>query len=336
MLFLLQKFRLYLGRLQKENELKASLRGTKPLDFPVGDLPGSFGFQNSFPMGQNAINDNFRHTGNRIPVDDVGQKVHEGELKGMVSFTRSRKIKDPLTNNLPDHQKSSITTQTDPTHSIKSLDDSFEFQSLESTRQTQQWNEVPMMQLQQPSKQIPKQEPKPYSLLEVNCKTRLFSSPVPEHHFQVNFQHPSPSADIQMPPSENGGRIEFLGGSVINSIPLTVDSQIIYPEAFKATSSITSAMKNQIVDQHCIDNWTPVQQKIIAGGSALVPSLEENIQFLLQEYGRGENIGYQNGCYNPELFDELQTDCNGELGAYWDKPRDSIESTFIDHGLFIA
>ncbi|KAM2745278.1 hypothetical protein PS2_021036 [Malus domestica] len=101
----LQKYRLYLGRLQKENDLKSSFGGLKRSDSPSKDAQGSFGLQNSISIQQNDLaHGSFSVSGNNLIAQCVDPKSHEGDAKGIVSEPVAE-IKKGSNRNIPDSQK---------------------------------------------------------------------------------------------------------------------------------------------------------------------------------------------------------------------------------------
>ncbi|KAH6801892.1 response regulator 11 [Perilla frutescens var. frutescens] len=88
----LQKYRLYLSRLQKENELKATFSGAKHTDLSPKDLAGNVCLQN--PASKNSTclkpniqaDENYAVSGHKIPVHHDDPKICEGNVKASVSM----------------------------------------------------------------------------------------------------------------------------------------------------------------------------------------------------------------------------------------------------------
>lgn len=102
----LQKYRLYLTRLQKENDLKACFGGIKHSDTASPDHSVSFSTQTSITMPQEVIsNGNFIFSGNDLPAQNANSKGHEIDMKGISSVPRE-KPKGTLIAEVPNKQES--------------------------------------------------------------------------------------------------------------------------------------------------------------------------------------------------------------------------------------
>ncbi|XP_054804891.1 two-component response regulator ORR26-like isoform X2 [Prosopis cineraria] len=98
----LQKYRLYLSRLQKENDQRSSSSGTKPSDFPLKDSAGNFGFQNSINRQQNDVAVNsYKYSDVTLQSHASETKIHDGDLKAIVSDSASEKRR-ALSSIIPD------------------------------------------------------------------------------------------------------------------------------------------------------------------------------------------------------------------------------------------
>ncbi|KAF8413762.1 hypothetical protein HHK36_001755 [Tetracentron sinense] len=299
----LQKYRLYWSRLQKQNESVTSFAGTP--DFSSKDPPGSFGLQSSINMHQNnAVNSNFGYSGNKILVEDVGPRIHEGDLEGIVSFLPVAEPKKALRGHVPDPQKTSSSSPMGLTHYLKSMGPDVNYASFKATVPNQHpWSgEASAMQF----KQQLKQEHEPYLLLG-DGYTHL-PLPIP-NHIQVHHLMPAPSiyprtsiterdesGPIEVQPfctEYRSNHITSLSpvGRTIGSFSVEADRQIIYPQALEAISTITCCDFNQ----NFVNNLESDQQNLIPGSESALASLQEDLQlFLLQGYGYAENIELQN------------------------------------------
>lgn len=106
----LQKYRLYLSRLQKEDDQKSSSSGNKHSDFSPKDSPGSFVFQNSTSKQPNDVAvDSYKysdvplksHTHNTTAAD-VAATSHDGDLKGIISESSTEKRRALSGSSIPD------------------------------------------------------------------------------------------------------------------------------------------------------------------------------------------------------------------------------------------
>ncbi|KAI3467646.1 hypothetical protein Pfo_024309 [Paulownia fortunei] len=110
----LQKYRLYLSRLQKENELKAASGGIKLSDISSKDPAGNVCLQSS--ISQNSVtvqqkivtNENYAVPGYKIQIHNHDAKVCEGNLKRILSVPMAAEPKKTLFGDVTDPPISSI------------------------------------------------------------------------------------------------------------------------------------------------------------------------------------------------------------------------------------
>ncbi|KAF8408366.1 hypothetical protein HHK36_007515 [Tetracentron sinense] len=338
-----KKYRLYLSRLQKQNEPKTSFAGIKQSDFSSKDPPGSFDLQRSITMHQNnAANINFGYCGHKILVQDMDSQIHEGDLKGIVSALPIAEPKKALMGEIPDPQKTSSSSRMGLTESLRSLVPDVNYASFECTFSKQHcWSgEVPVMQLKQLKQ-------------EHDGNTHL-PLPSPRHHIQMDPLQSAPSICPRTSIMERGksGPIEIkpfyteyrsnhvTSKSPVDSFSVQADSHIINSQDFEAISTFRSSMKNHGLNQNFINNSESVQPNSIPGnGSNLVPSHEDLEFFSLQGYGYTENIGLQNIEFSDYTDSELITELPGHLynGLRLNCDYlDLIEYLTVDQGLFIT
>ncbi|KAL6319646.1 hypothetical protein AAG906_026675 [Vitis piasezkii] len=312
----LQKYRLYLSRLQKENELKTS-EGMKQQDFTCP--AGSLGFQTSTLIHpKDAANCNLKYTGNDMLLIDMGTRIcREADKKGTVSIL-PMDLKETSTSNFLDSQRANVSSQT-------ILSRPFNYQSSQSNMTSQKWNEAPMEQFKQP----PKQEPEPYALLEDDFSHALQSAP--QHLVQVDLQCSAYSVGpgTAVPERDKPGSVMI---TPMRSQSRSNHGQIVNPETSDAISNFKVGMKNQMVGLNCLNDCEPIQQKIFTVGDS---SLGSQVGCAYTE-----SIGLQDidllDYYNSELIDELETSYYADLGLNWDNDCDSVQNPFVDQGLFTA
>ncbi|KAI4343356.1 hypothetical protein L6164_010716 [Bauhinia variegata] len=133
----LQKYRLYLSRLQKENDQKSSSCGLKLSDLPSKDPPESFGCQNLISRQQNDDKVKLDGFEGSVKPQNVDAK---SDLKG-ISESSSEKRR-ALTNNIINIADKKIRRS-----SLESQGKSQVFDCTIPTRYS--WSEVPEMQLKQ-------------------------------------------------------------------------------------------------------------------------------------------------------------------------------------------
>lgn len=321
----LQKYRLYLSRLQRENELKSS-EGMDQQDFtcPVGSL----GFQTSTLMQpKDSATCHLEYIGNNnvLPMEMGTRICHESDKRGTVPIL-PMDLKETWTSNFLDHQRAKVSPQT-------ILSCPFKYQSSHSNRTTQKWREAPLDQFKQP----PKPEPDPYSLLEDDFSRALKSAP--QNPNQVDLPCSAYSVGVGSSAPER----DKLGSVMV--APTCSQSRSnhrqIDPETSDANSSPKFGMKNQIANPNCWNDRGPIQQKIFAVGDsslgsqvgcAYTESTGLQDQHLFDQYKDIDLFDY----YNSELIDELETCYYNGLGFNCDNDCDSVQIPFVDQGLFTA
>ncbi|XP_010248810.1 PREDICTED: two-component response regulator ORR26-like isoform X2 [Nelumbo nucifera] len=349
----LQKYRLYLSRLQKQNQPKSSFCGTKQSDFTSKDPTGSFGIQNSIIMRQNSAgNSSFGYCGNKILVQDVGSEIYESDLKGVISFLPVTEPKKALAADASILQKSSNGSGIGPTHSFGSLGPDVKY----NIQSPNCWNgEIPVMQFAQP-----KQEQDPYRVLE-DSYAPLPPSGGPRDQIQANGLQPALSINPRTSVTENSKaittEIEPLcteygsnhAGDIsrkrqrIDSFSVGGDTDVANARAFgyMSTSNGSPPMKNHSFDQIYINNWDSPQPNIIPEGGSILISPHEDLEIhSLQGYGYTENVGFNNTEFltfeHPVPITEPSNHLIDGLRFNYDYPCDSMEYPLIDRSLFIA
>ncbi|OVA17586.1 SANT/Myb domain [Macleaya cordata] len=348
----LQKYRLYLSRLQKPNDPKTSFCGIKQQDFGQKDPPASFAHQSSIPVHQNsAASCSFGYSSNNLLVQDAGSEIHEGDLKGIISFLPVKEPRNALNGDLPSPQKGN-GSQISLTHSFGSPEPDVSNISFEATiPQKHAWSrEVPIMQL----KQQPKQEHKPYGYT-------LLPLPSQQHNIQAESLHPGPSINLGTSITERDKTspfeikplcTEYRSNSIKNVSPtahiidpLQAEKKIVIPQDFGAMSTINTelpSMKHHGFTQHCTSTWESDQRNLIPGiGSTLFASQEELQLNFLQDYAFVEDVELNNieflNYQDPELFADVPTHLYDRLKFNNDYLCEStLEYPIMDQGLFIA
>ncbi|XP_010251342.1 PREDICTED: two-component response regulator ORR26-like [Nelumbo nucifera] len=350
----LQKYRLYLSRLQKQNESKAPFCGTKQSDFTPKDTPGSFGIENSIKMHQNnAANSSYGYCGNKILLQNVGSEIHENDLKGIISFLPITEPRKALAGDVSNTQKSSNGSRVGLSHSFGSLGPDVNYPTIQSPNC---WNtDIPVIQFAQKAKQ----EKEPYILLEDNYMHLPPSGP--QNQIQADGLQSSPPINSR-PVTEKGKVIateikplcteygsNHVGdisrrGQGINLFSVQADKDVANAQAFgyMPTATGSSPMRNQSFDQIYINNWNSLQPSIIPEGGSFLSSSHEDLEpcSLQGGYGYTETVGFNNEeilAYEhldltadppSHLYDGLRFNC--------DYPCDSMEYPLMDRGLFIA
>ncbi|CAM8924012.1 unnamed protein product [Rhodiola kirilowii] len=277
----LQKYRLYLAKVQSDNDQKTSSGGLKHQPFSPGDSAGSFDFGSVFPLDQkNTAAAQFSYSSNRLLVDDLGMGFLEGETEGtMVSFSPAGKPKTPWKNDLPVPQKTNVTPQIQPVQTnFSSLDRSYNYQQFEPTA-TLQWNKTPMMQFTRPNQQIT-------SCLNVGNTYWPRSNPIAAQPFQDTFQ---PGFNISTSPSLQAP------ATGIYRAPPTVTLQTKFPSV---TQNHNVNPKYFHAEQRNSGTEAPLSSFLNGNENDAIESC------FFQGLG-GSGINKNNECFIPDLMDEL-------------------------------
>ncbi|XP_022726750.1 two-component response regulator ORR26-like isoform X2 [Durio zibethinus] len=338
----LQKYRLYLSRLQKESDSKNSFIGMKHSDPPSKDSAASFGLHNSMNVIQDDVsNDTSCFSVNNLLAQNVDLKGHEGNRKGTTSVPVSEH-KGALPVDIPDpHAAKSLEISFD--HSLGSVDSGINFASFNSTNAAQNsWSEIPEIQFKQECE----------SLLE-NGFNQL---PLPgsQHHMRTEYLQPAASISsgpsitekvasssrIGVKPLYDGYRrnhVKHLSPTeAVELFPVQSKNQTLNNQVFEPISVTTSSMKCQDVSLNCLTDLEFGQRNLNGGVGIPLASLTGDLQV----------CWLQGDCYamnfGPQDFECTEYNDPAEIPFHlYDAPRfdhehlsDSTEYSAIDQGLF--
>ncbi|TKY47726.1 Two-component response regulator ARR11 [Spatholobus suberectus] len=334
----LQKYRLYLSRIQKENDQRSSSSGMKHSDLSSKDL-GSFGFQNSVNKQQNDVSiDGYNYSDGSLQLQNVETKSHEGDPKGIVSQSIIAKKGKALTGNITDtNMRESLRVGLNQPFALESEVKHAVFDCSMPTQYS--WTEVPHMQLKEEHKSLVHLEDS-FSQLPLHGK---------QHHIQVDQSQSV--ASISSTPSiteeEVAACIEAKPlfadykndyASSVSSIGNAVDTFLIQPgslmmndQSSEPISTTNSGLKTQGYNNlSCISDLEVYQRNLLLGDEAASAPLDEDLHFYwLQGECHNMNFGLQNigmsEYYDPGLITEAPTHLY-----------DSADYSVIDQGLFIA
>ncbi|KAB2609868.1 two-component response regulator ARR11 [Pyrus ussuriensis x Pyrus communis] len=341
----LQKYRLYLSRLQKENELKSSCGGMKHSDYSSKDAQGSFGLQNSISIQQSDVaHGSFKVSGDNLVSQRVGTKSHESDIEGIVSepvaepkkglngnIPDPQKTRSPqmdfnnsyaetkicLIGNVPDSQKIR-TPQVRPSHSIALVESEVNFTEFESAIPTKySWNEIPLNKAQKP-------------LIQLNSGFNKPPLPGPHSHFQVDRVQSIPSIssrpstaeeDVTGPAKSKPSYSECINTqgshvspSTTDSFPDQIKSCLVNHQVSEAISTSTANMEYQGFNLNCITDLESAQRNLIMGSASPFASLDDGFQICwYQGDCYGMNLGLQNIEF-PEYNDPALV---SELWPFW-------------------
>ncbi|KAL0447207.1 UNVERIFIED_CONTAM: Two-component response regulator ORR26 [Sesamum latifolium] len=341
----LQKYRLYLSRLQKENELKATFGGTKNSDISSKDPTGNVCLQNSIAQNATTVQQNilakesYAVSGQKIVIHNDEPKICEGSGK-VISSMPTTESKKALVGDTADLAKSS-TSRISFNHSFGPLDS--DVKSEPKIQAEYSWStEVPSFQFKQEH------------TARFHSEHRFDHLPLPMHNIQVDSlerslaHNPGTSSKESDTPAQAGlNNRRNQGIKNVTEVENTAALFSVQPESHltdcHAIDPIQSSMwnsKNHCLQQNLFDDLQSSQRNLLAGtGSALRLWGEEFNDYSSQGdfyppntlLGNIEPFGYSNheliADVPPNLYESLK------LGSEY--LTDPVEYP-IDQGLYIA
>ncbi|CAJ2667985.1 unnamed protein product [Trifolium pratense] len=322
----LQKYRLYLSRLQKDNEQKSSPSGMKHSDLPSKDV-GNFNFPNSAIKQQNdASIDRCNYSEGTLHHQNMETKSHEGNPKGIVPHSTTAEKARPLTGNITD-------ANIQPFASLESERKHAAFDCTMSTPYS--WTDIPKSQL--------KKEQKPVVHLEDNFNLLPFHGK--KHNIQVDQSQSiasissTPSiteqdvaACIETKPRFSGYKKDYTSSvssirSSVDTFPFRPGNLMMNDQPSQPISTTNFGLKTQSSNNlSCISDLESYQRNLLFGGEAASAApLDEDLYFYWHNMNFGQpNIGMSE-YYDPGLLTEVPNHLY-----------DSADYLVIDQGLFIA
>ncbi|KAF2286561.1 hypothetical protein GH714_017664 [Hevea brasiliensis] len=339
----LQKYRLYLSRLQREDTV--SLDGIKHSDSPLRDSAGSFGNQNSINKQQlDVANRSYGFPGNSLLVQNTEPRSHDSERKGIVSKSAAEP-KGALSFEVPDSRKPK-SSQMEFGHSFISPGSEVNFAEFDSNFPTRfSWCEVPQTQL--------KQEPKPLHLDDGLSQLTL---PGKQQRIQADYPQPAPPiisgssvterdiGSVKIKPlndeCRNNASLASSIGSTIETSHVQTKTHAASHQAFDPISINTSSMKNQTSYSSCISDLESTQKNINWGLSPFA-TLDDDLQVCwVQGDCYAMNLGLQNIEFpeycDPGLIADAPTYLYDAVRFDYENLYDPTEYPLIEQGLFIA
>lgn len=346
-IFTWQKYRLYLSRLQKENDLKTSCGGIKHPELPPKDSSGSFNLSNLPNMHQSdAASCGFGFSGDKKLLRSIDSKVQEGDLKGIISLPRTEQNKT-LTGEASDPSKTR-SSQMGFNHSFGSLEQDVKYSAFDSSIPAQfSWSgeNVPEAQFQG--------EDRP----SLQSETNFNQLPVPgsQHHVEVEYLPPiSPGSSRKERDKANPAKIKLLyasydsnhvshvspSASEINLFSFQSKRQMENTLALEPGSSITVNMRNQSHSQNYVNDLESFQRNLISGSGSALESLEDLQVHWLQGDSNPMNLGLQNiefsDYHDQKLITEIHPHFYDPLKLDYEYLTDLTEYPIIDQGLYIV
>ncbi|XP_050206298.1 two-component response regulator ARR11 [Mercurialis annua] len=333
----LQKYRLYLSRLQKDNDTKTSVGGIKHSDSPLGDSAFSFSTQNSINLQKNDIsNDSYGYSTGNLFVHNSEPRSREIERKGIASKNTAENRR-AITVDVPDPcKRRSLQMEFRP--AFTSPRSEVNFTAVDSNFPTQYpWCEIPQI----------KQEPKP---LHLDDGFRQLPLPGPPLHIQAKYPQPAQAiiscssiTDIVKPVYDECRRNanhESRARREIDTSHIQTKAYTPSRQAFEPISTSTSSIKNQGFPKG-ISSSESVQKGLNWGMSPL-PTMDDSFQPCWVENDcYTTNVGLQNvefpENYEPGLIADVPLSLYDALRFdYETTPYDPAEYSLMEQGLFIA
>ncbi|XP_030496488.2 two-component response regulator ARR11 [Cannabis sativa] len=295
----LQKYRLYLSRLQKEKESdgKTSFGGLNHSDVPLKDPPVSFGLQSSSSIHQNdVLNGSYRICGGNLLLQNVDSSSHEDDLRSIVSEPVVE-AKAPAVSLSDSHKNNSSKMSFN--HSFVPLESEVNFAAFESGIPAKySWCEVSEIQFGQ--------EHKPLIHLE-NGFTKL---PLPDSLHQVHAEPVQSNPSISSKPSSAekalSGPVESKAPypeygsnevshispniSTISTLPLTSKSQMVNHQAFEPIYTSSSTLTTQGSNLCSTTDLESVQRNLTFASGSSLATFDEDLQVLFQGDCFGEEV----------------------------------------------
>lgn len=319
----MQKYRLYLSRLQKDGDQNSS-GGIQHSDFPLKDPEGSVSLQNLVNQQQNdASIDSCSYSNRQLQIQNVDAQGHEdGNIKKIASESTINKKAD-LTGNIHD---------TEIRSSQKSHDQSFAPPDSERNHAAPSptqysWGEFPEVQFKEHA-----------SLLPLNGSFNQLPLPSTQHHLQFDQSQANDSI------SSNPSVIERETAACNETRPLYADctsnysssmSSICSAETFSMQSKSFTVnelslepIKSQGPNLGCISDQDLYSKNLCMGSELASAPLDENAKSFwpLGEGYNNMNFGVQNiefpEYYYPRLIGEVPTylydtsDCSVDQGLF--------------------
>ncbi|KAG4159073.1 hypothetical protein ERO13_D02G154200v2 [Gossypium hirsutum] len=323
----LQKYRLYLSRLQKESDIKNSFIGMKHSDLPSKDSTASFGPHKAMNMIPDDVpNGTYSFSASNSLAQNVDLKG-QGDLKGITSAPVAEP-KGALSIDIHDSHEAK-STQMSFDHSLGSVDSAVSFASFNSTTPLQYpWTEIPEIQF--------KQECEPLHL-----ENGFSQLPLPGPSMIENEANRS---RIEVKPLLDESRsnfVEHLGPVGAEDLfPIQSKSQSLNNQVFDLISATKSSMKTQDVGlNYLADSEFALRNLNASGVGVPLATLSEDLQICwLQGDCYPMNYGLQDlECStndNPALMAETPFHLYDVLRFDHEHLFDPTEYYAIDQGLF--
>lgn len=334
---IVQKYRLYLSRLQKDNDLKASHGGIKQsTDATSRDQAGNIGFKNSMNIKQNdAANTNFGISAN-IVIQNSNPKGHDGVVSSANLGPKGAPVSDAH-----EIQKATSSSGVGPQYSFGTPELDAKYMTLSSILPPQfSWNQERKPQIEKNNVFSHLSLPDLHDHIQINQKTFLPNYPTPFNKERDKLTHIK-----VMPPhgtecSNQNIRQQMPGENAFGLNPVQSGCSTKTFNTSEPTTRSAWSSKDQVID-HILVHDLDSNGNLILGKSSAFTSLNENFPTcLLQEDCSPTFFELQNSEFsdsnNPGLLIEPSMYLYDSLKFDYEYPCDPIEYPVMDQGLFIA
>ncbi|KAJ6431033.1 hypothetical protein OIU84_018519 [Salix udensis] len=329
----LQKYRLYLSRLQKENDFNNPVGMIKQSDSPSSDSNGNFGSQNSVNL-QDASNGCYGFSGSSLGVHNVDPRNHDGDRKRLVTAPVAEP-KRGLTVDPPNPSKPR-NSQMEFGHLLAPPQSEVNFARFDFSFPTKYpWCGIAETQL--------KQEHNPLHLND-----GFSHLPMPGQKQLSRADHPQPApaissatssterqtgCPVKTKPSHNDYTSNANHASAADSTPLQTKTSLTDHQAVLPTSS----MENQGLNMNCLTDLESPRKNINLGTLPFA-TLDEDLQVCFVTGDYYMNLGLQNievqEYFDPGLLTGVPTHLDDGLRFDYEI-FDPTEYSLIDQSLFI-
>ncbi|KAK9119949.1 hypothetical protein Scep_018042 [Stephania cephalantha] len=313
----LQKYRLYLSRLQKQNEPKTSFCSTRQSEITSKDSPKSFDLHDSMMKQQNqTASCSFRYSSKEVLIQDMAPEILEDN--SMFSFSPSTKCTKVLNSDISYPLKSTCGSRSGITNSFISPAIDGNFTPFQSQKQSR-GEETSMLQfIRQPKEDQDMQRhgylPLPSQQSHVQADSSLYASS-DNHGIYIRESDKLHSSTIQSVCVEYKSSCvnnEHLTASHTDLFSIEASEDTSSPKDFvdQTTTNVSSNMEDFSLDEH----------------------LEVRQFHPIQDYTCTENFRLD----DIEVFDFPGMDLVAELPSHSDYSYDLLDYPVKDQGLFIA
>ncbi|KAL2343423.1 hypothetical protein Fmac_004708 [Flemingia macrophylla] len=332
----LQKYRLYLSRLQKENDQKSSPSGIKHSDSPSKDS-GCFSFLNIANKQQNDVaNDTFSYSDGTLLLQ-MDATSHEGDLKDIVSEPTTEKRR-ASTSGIPEPkmQKGSQMSLNQPFTPVVSSEANHAV--FDCTIPTQySWSEFPKGALKEEQK----------TLVQIEDSFSQLPLHDTQNHIQVNQSQSMASinsnphiteevaASLETKPLYAGYKSDYVSpvsskGSAVEAFPNQSKNLVVSDQPSEPIFTSNLGLKTQGFNLDYISDLDFYQRYLLLSGEAASEPLEEDLNFFLL-HGECHNMNF--GLQNIDMSEYYDPRLTGEVPSHF---YDSADYSSVDQSLFIV